>query len=136
MLVESAALEKAEEECLDDAEARARRRERAAERRAELDLEFVARFASRIRDLFPACPESRETDIAEHACLKHSGRVGRSAAAKSLDEDAVRFAVIAHIRHAETKYDEYLGRGWDRWEAREEVEAAVFKILERWSACP
>jgi len=34
------------------------------------------------------------------------GRGGRSAAAKSFDEEAVRLAVIAHIRHRETDYDE------------------------------
>jgi len=45
--------------------------------------------------------------------------VGRSASAKSLDENAVWMAVIAHIRHAETNYDELLSRGMERWEARE-----------------
>jgi hypothetical protein len=102
LLVEAEALEKAEQECLVDSEARTRRREREAERRAELDRAYVKRFAERVRQLFPGCPAGRELVIAEHACLKYSGRVGRSAAAKSLDESAVRLAVIAHIRHAET----------------------------------
>ena len=49
--------------------------------------------------------------IAEHACRTYSGRVGRSAAAKALDEQAARLAVGAYIRHAETDYDELLMQG-------------------------
>src|SRR3989304_1794297 len=44
LLVEEQALERAEAECLNDTEARARRRDREAVRRAELDAAFVARF--------------------------------------------------------------------------------------------
>jgi hypothetical protein len=42
----------------------------------------VEQFAKRIRELFPACPAERELQIAEHACRKYSGRIGRSAAAR------------------------------------------------------
>ncbi len=136
LLVQSEALERAEAECLEDSEARARRREREAERRAELDREFVERFARRVRELYPRCPQGREMAIAEHACLKYSGRVGRSAAAKSLDVDAVRLAVIAHIRHQETPYDEILARGYDRFDARTAVENRVAQILDRWEGEP
>lgn len=134
LLVESEALDRAEQECLADSEARARRREREAERRAELDQQYVAQFAGRVRELFPGCPAGREDVIAEHACLKYSGRVGRSAAAKSLDETAIRLAVIAHIRHVETAYDSLLASGDDRREARLAVEADVSRVLARWSA--
>jgi hypothetical protein len=79
----------AEQECLADEELRARRREREAERRAVLDEEYVASFAKRVRELFPRCPARREHVIAEHACLKYSGRVGRSASAKRPDEDSI-----------------------------------------------
>ena len=70
--------------------------------------------------------------IAEHACLKYSGRVGRSAAAKSLDENAIRLAVVAHIRHVETDYDTLLASGYDRHEARSAVETAVNRVLSQW----
>ena len=113
LLVEPQALEEAEQECLADAEARSRRREREAERRGELDQQYVAQFAVRVRELYPQCPAGRETTIAEHACLKYSGRVGRTAAAKSLADEAVDLAVMAHIRHAETRYDQLLRRSWD-----------------------
>lgn len=67
----------------------------------------------------------REKKIAEHACLKYTGRIGRSAAAKSLDKEAVRLAVIAHIRHEETNYDELLKTDYDRSEARVQVNEKV-----------
>jgi len=82
LLVEEAALELAEDECLADADLRARRREREAERRAELDETLVERFAARIREAFPRIVSGREQRIAEHACLKYSGRIGRSALGK------------------------------------------------------
>jgi hypothetical protein len=132
LMVEATALEKAEEECLADDEARARRREREASRRDELDSEYLTQFARRIRDLFPECPPGREQSIAQHACLKYSGRVGRSASAKNMDAEAVRLAVIAHIRHAETKYDQLLARGHDRGDARAEVQGAVYQTLKEW----
>lgn len=132
LLVEDQALEEAERECLADSEVRARQRERAAARRAKLDREYVERFALRVRKFFPRCPAGSEIAIAEHACLKYSGRIGRSAAAKSFDENAVRLVVIAHIRHAETPYDELLARGFERWEARKQVTAAVDQVLAQW----
>jgi hypothetical protein len=133
LLVEEAALAQAEEECLADAEIRERRRGREAERRAEQDRDFVARFAARVRELYPQCPLGRENVIAEHACRKYSGRVGRTAAAKDLEVEAVRLAVIAHVRHAETRYDELLAAGYDRRDARAEVEGQVFRVLARWA---
>ena len=136
LLVEADALDQAERECLADEDARARSRERAAARRAELDREYVGRFAERVRDLYPGCPPGREVDIAEHACLKYSGRVGRSAAAKSFDEEAIRLAVVAHIRHRETPYDALLASGHDRWDARAQVEDVVARVLDQWETTP
>lgn len=132
LLVEEAALQRAEQECLADEDVRARRREREAERRAELDQEYVTRFAARVRELFPNCPAGREQVIAEHACRKYSGRVGRSAASKTLDEKSILMAVIAHIRHVETNYDELLSQGMERWEARDEVQRRVDEVSARW----
>lgn len=134
LLAEDPALEKAEEECLADSEARERRKNREALRRAEMDRHYVEQFAERIRELFPACPAEREMAIAEHACLKYSGRVGRSASAKSLDDVALRLAVIANIRHRETDYDRLLARGYGRHESRAEVENVVRRVLQQWKA--
>ena len=68
------------------------------------------------------------------ACLKHSGRVGRTAAAKRVDRHAVPLAVISHIRHAWTAYDELFSRGFDRDEARAEVDGAVRRVIAKWEA--
>jgi hypothetical protein len=133
LLVEEDALLEAEASCLADDEARTRRRERAALRRADQDEGFVARFAVRVRELFPGRPEERETVIAQHACEKYSGRVGRSAAARRFDDEAVRMAVTAHVRHRETAYDEILASGEERHEARALVRGAVEAVLGRWS---
>ena len=134
LLVEEAALDQAEQECLADADARERRRERLAERSAELDGQYVERFAARVRELYPECPPGRELVIAEHACRKYSGRVGRSAAAKSLDAAAIHLAVMAHVRHAETNYDALLTQGYDRGDARAEVERSVNRVLDKWQS--
>ena len=130
--MENQALDQAESDCLADNEARARRREREAKRRAELDRGYVEQFALHVRELYPQCPSGREIAIAEHACLKYSDRIGRSAAAKSFSEEAIRLAVIAHVRHTETPYDELLSKGYERWEAREEVTPIVEQVLAQW----
>lgn len=132
LLVEDAALQQAELDSLVDEGARAQRRLREAQRRTQLDLAYVAQFAERVSQLYPKCPAKTATAIAEHACTKYSGRVGRSAAAKALDEHAVHLAVVAHVRHAETPYDELLMNGWERSEARRHVEDAVRAALARW----
>jgi len=132
LLVEAEALEQAEKDCLEDSEARARRRERDAERRAVLDVQYIENFAKRIRDLFPRCPPGRDVIISEHACLKYSGRIGRSAEAKSFDEETIRLAVIAHIRHAETQYDKLMVKGFVRREARKQVQNRVNEVLRKW----
>ena len=132
LLVEEAALQRAEQECLADEDVRARRKERQAERRAELDQEYVSGFAKRVRELFPNCPAGREQVIAEHACQKYSGRVGRSVEAKRLDEKSILLAVIAHIRHTETNYDELMMQGMDRSSARGEVKNVIDIVLENW----
>jgi hypothetical protein len=132
LLVEETALDKAESECLADAEARERRAHRQRERQAELDRSYVEEFSRRVRELFPGCPAKRELQIAEHACRKYSGRIGRSAAAKTFDEAAVLLAVAAHIRHRETNYDELLAEEWDRGDARAQVRSQVDKIMRSW----
>jgi hypothetical protein len=132
LLVEDGALDRAEEECLADSEARSRRNERAAVRRQESDRKYVEQFAKRVRVLFPGLPAGREQAIAEHACVKYSGRVGRSASAKSLADVAVRLAVVAHVRHAETEYDTLLAKGYGRHEARAAVRETVGLVLARW----
>ena len=58
------------------------------------DLQYISTFAAAVREAFPHCPVGAEQQIAEHACAKYSGRVGRSAAAKTLDAEMIRRAVL------------------------------------------
>jgi len=132
ILVEESAIQRAEEESLADADIRERRREREAQRREELDQEFLRKFAAHIRKLYPKCPQGIEERIAEHACQKYSGRVGRTAAAKSFDKQAIKLAVIAHVRHEQTDYDAFLVEGIERYEARRRVEKDIEEILTSW----
>ena len=132
VLVEEAALDKAQEECLSDEEVRARRRVRDAERREAEDRELVREMAGEIRALFPGCPPSEALAIARRAAERGSGRVGRSAAGRALDEGALRLAVIASIRHNHTDYDKLLMRGLERSEARREVEDKIREVLSSW----
>jgi len=132
VLVEEQALARTEQECLSDAEARRLARERAAERRQAHDAEYLAKFAQVVGDLFSGCPIDEQRAIAEHACQKYSGRIGRSAAAKELQSSAVDLAVRAHVRHVHTQYDELLASGVARGEARARVAAPVAKCLDTW----
>jgi hypothetical protein len=132
ILVEESALDQAESECLADAEARAVRRDRAAARRALHDAEYESAFATRIGEIFPACPSDERQSIAEHACQIHSGRIGRTAAAKEFDASAVGLAVQAHVRHCHTPYDQLLASGLDRQDARLQVEDQVLAVLDSW----
>ncbi|GAA3544244.1 DUF2293 domain-containing protein [Nonomuraea rosea] len=130
LLVEESALAAAEDRCLADEEVRLLRRERDRVRRAEEDVDFQARMAAEIARLFPGCPEDRAKEIAEHAGQRGSGRVGRSAAARALDENAITLAVIASIRHLDTDYDSLLMSGVPRMEARDLIRDRIEGKLE------
>ncbi len=136
ILIEEAALERAERECLADAAARASARERAADRRAHEDANYVSAFANRVGEPFSGCPPAEQTAIARHACLKHSGRLGRSASAKRLEASFVELAVRAHVRHLHTSYDELLARGLDRLESRAQVAPEVERVVRAWQRGP
>ncbi len=134
ILAETEAIEQAEAECLEDADRRDRQRERRASRENALDRQFVNAFAAGIRDNFPGCPSANAQRIAEHACRKHSGRIGRSAAAKRFDPDAIHLAVAAAVRHEFTNYDELLLAGHERQDARAMIRVEVEDVLDAWRA--
>ncbi|TCK21855.1 DUF2293 domain-containing protein [Pseudonocardia endophytica] len=131
-LVEVDALERAEASLLTDADARARQRERARERAVRQDAELVERMTARIGELFPGCPADRARAIADHTALRGSGRVGRSAAGRALDDDALAAAVVASVRHEDTDYDAMLAAGVAREDARDRIRAGVDAVLDGW----
>ncbi len=132
ILVEIAALEKAEQQCTADAEERAAARALGTVRRREQDRELVARMVARIGILFPGCPPGEAADIAAHTATRGSGRVGRAAAGRNLDESALTAAVAAAARHRHTQYDELLASGLDRTAARQRVADRLEHILKEW----
>jgi hypothetical protein len=119
ILIERAGLEKAEQECTADAGERATARARAAMQRCEQDRELVARMTQQIATLFPGCPPHDAAAIAKHTAMRGSGRVGRTAAGRSLEESALAAAVAAAVRHKHTEYDMLLAAGLDRPLARQ-----------------
>ena len=131
-LVEPEAIAKAEEESKADESKRAIARERAAIKRGENEIKYVDKFLQQIIKQYPSCPVEEAEFIAEHACEKHSGRVGRSASAKKLNETPVTLAVRAHIRHNHTKYDELMTEGWGKNEAKDFTVGDVDRIEIKW----
>jgi hypothetical protein len=132
VLVEETALEQAEAQCLADEDARGRRRERDRERRADQSVVFGTQLAEAVVRLFPGCPADRAEAIARHAGTRGSGRIGRSAAGRALDEQAITFAVVASVRHQDTEYDELLMAGVPREEARARVRPDIDRVLAAW----
>jgi hypothetical protein len=134
LLVAEQALAEAEEQCAADAPVRALAREGAARRRKVEDKVFVVELAQAIATRYPKCPAAEARQIAEHTGRRNTGRVGRSAAGRSLESAALDLAVIAHVRHVHTNYDELLMSGADRSDARILVREQINLVLSGWSA--
>jgi len=69
-MVAPAAIRRAEEECLADAELRERRRVAAAEKREAEEPAYVAAVTEAIRVAYPGCPPSEAEQIAAWTCEK------------------------------------------------------------------
>ena len=136
ILVEPEAIARALDECAADAGEREKLKARRAVRAVAADVAHAAAFSARIRALFPGCPAEEAELIADHACRRHSGRVGRSAAAKELADDSVILAVRASVRHRHTPYDQLLAAGVDRDEARARIAPALERVVDRWRLRP
>src|SRR5258708_9756862 len=104
VLVEESALEQAEAECSADADQRNVRRERAEIYRDKQDQVLAMRMAESIRQMFPGCPPEEARAIAAHTSVRGSGRVGRTASGRALEEEALRAAAGALIPPTDTQY--------------------------------
>jgi hypothetical protein len=132
ILVEEEALAQAEADCLADQEARERRRLRQAELRSVEDDRFKDSLAKEIVRLFPGCPQARAEVIAAHAGTRGSGRIGRSAAGRAFEPEAVTLAVVAAVRHTDTNYNQLLMSGVPRPVARDRVRSDIENVLDAW----
>jgi hypothetical protein len=136
VLVEESALEQAEAECSADADRRNVRRERAEMYRDRQDQVLAMRMAESIQQMFPGCPLEEARAIAAHTSVRDSGRVGRTASGRALEEEALRVAVVASVRHRNTKYDQLLMKGLSRMDARDSVRDDIDRVLESWRRVP
>jgi len=132
LLVSKEALAQAEEDFITDADQRAARRVAAAAQRVVVDQKLVEQMSSAILEQFPNCPADEAHQIAAHAAVRGSGRVGRSAAGRELDPKAITLAVIAHVRHVHTNYDTLLMNGVERGMAREQIRGQIDTVLNAW----
>jgi hypothetical protein len=136
VLVEESALEQAGAECSADAEQRGVRRKRGEIYRDKQDQVLTMRMAESIRKMFPGCPPEEARAIAAHTSVRGSGRVGRTASGRALEEEALRAALVAAIRHRHTKYDRLLMKGLGRMDSRDAVCDDIDRVLERWRRTP
>ncbi|MBT3191246.1 MAG: DUF2293 domain-containing protein [Verrucomicrobia bacterium] len=136
VLVTAKAIAQAEAECLTDADRRAAQRARGAVQREREDEKLVAEMSETILEQYPGCPAGEAREIASHTARRGRGRVGRSAAGRELQTEAVRLAVVAHIRHAHTPYDELLMRGVERDAARRSIASEIKGVVATWRAGP
>ncbi|KAL4891607.1 hypothetical protein BDV59DRAFT_66336 [Aspergillus ambiguus] len=79
---------------------------------------------------FPLMPEDCLEKIINHAFLKGSGRVGRTAT--KTDAQKANLAVEAYIRHNHTPYEALLDQGHSRNDARSAVWDAVRAVKAAW----
>lgn len=132
LLVTPAAIAQAEQECAADAPDRAARREKDVERRRQEDRELIDEMTQAILASYPHCPADEARRLAEHTAQRGSGRVGRSAAGRALDERALDLAVVAWIRHQHTNYDTLLMQGTPRLNAREMIREQIQACVRKW----
>ncbi|KJK63014.1 Uncharacterized conserved protein DUF2293 [Aspergillus parasiticus SU-1] len=112
---------------LESAAATAETRANAVKLRDEKDLAHSRQI---LRTQFPLMPAESLEAILNHAFLKGSGRVGRTATQS--DERKADLAVEAHIRHTHTPYESMLHAGAGREEARDAVWGLVKAIKTAW----
>ncbi|QUC21892.1 uncharacterized protein UV8b_06133 [Ustilaginoidea virens] len=100
----------------------------------ECQVEYHAQADAALRDLFPRIPNTDRQIIIEHAFTRRASGKGEQPVGFSDDiplARRVQLAVLAHIRHSHTRYDDLLKEaGWQA--ARKAVEELCLDILVKW----
>lgn len=94
----------------------------------KMDERLRTKWEAELTRRYPNMPQEEISEVAGYATSRGSGRVGRSATI----EDPCRAAVIAHIRHTHTNYEEILESGTDRETARSMVGEDIARIYRQW----
>ncbi len=90
-------------------------------------------FACAVKRLFPASPSAEALAVAVFVCRRGRGRVSSTAIGQVLAREAIRRAVVAHVRHSHTPYDGLLRVHGDRALARAQVSEEIEEVLWAWS---
>jgi len=98
--------------------------------RAE-DTEYESAVANKLSELFPSCPPREAAQIAAWTCRKHSGRVGRSAAARNLTAGVAvgRYRAHPSRAHALRRASHALRRPR---KCRNRVRDEIEKVIASW----
>jgi hypothetical protein len=95
------------------------------------DTTIVRQAAAELDSQLPKIPKHDRELVLKHSFKKHSGRVGRTSLIPLPRK--VLYAVIAHIRHKHTNYDELLeGGGMSRDAARKAIQPILQDTLRLW----
>ena len=94
------------------------------------DAATIRQAASALDKQFPRIPAEEKELVLKHGFRKYSGRVGRTGMLSM--EKKVIFAVVAHIRHKHTGYDQMLDGGMDKGEARKAIAKKTQVMLRAW----
>lgn len=97
------------------------------------DAKDLSKSRELLKTEFPLMPKETLKIVLEHAFLKGSGRVGRTAMIS--DEKKTLLAVEAHIRHVHTPYERLLEEGVSRTDAREQVWSTIQAVERAWQGC-
>ncbi|CAI6294203.1 unnamed protein product [Periconia digitata] len=96
------------------------------------DAALVRTAAAELDSQFPNIPKEDRKKILNHGFRKNSGRVGRTNQMPMSRK--VLYAVVAHIRHKHTNYDQMLNDGTTREDARKKIHKKLQSILREWGA--
>ena len=131
ILAEAAAIEQAAQECLSDADVRARRRD--ASRAAGPIRTCASAVSSRSVSVSSSRVVRSTAPRRSHFTRRHAAAAasGEAPPGEALDRDAVRLAVVASVRHVDTDYDALLMSGVDRDSARAQVHQRVEDVAQR-----
>jgi len=128
------AIERAEIGCLSDARGAGSPQGAGPSKTSRRGRALGCRACRRDPHTIPGLPCRPGRGDRASCATRGSGRIGRSAAGRALDPDAVSLAVAASVRHVDTDYDELLMSGVDRETGRQQVRERVEDVLSGWCA--
>ena len=132
LLVESAALKRAEEECFSNEELADRRWDDKLNRNSVYTAALVAALTKKIRADLSGCPQDSASEIAEIAAYRTGKRIGRTAGAPDLEQIELPEVVFSWVRVHHTGYDKHRMEGMERETACDAVRSEAARVVRKW----